>query len=147
MHSSNAFPCHLLCTMIFDYLQIDKTNWYSGIATGGQGGAVAPPGSILALKKYAFSKVALNVKSFFWTEKFEFRNSCPPWNILPPPLENFLATPLVVLVHQNLCHGNHYQQYRWCCLLKKKIQNSIDTVANKNIRPPPKKNRSPWILL
>ena len=30
-----------------------------------------------------------SVKSFFWAQKFEFHNSCPPWNISPPPPGKF----------------------------------------------------------
>ena len=66
----------------------------SGVATGGAGRAIVPPGSILALKKYAFSWVAQCEKVFYWRKTLNFVILPPPWNILPPPLENFLATPL-----------------------------------------------------
>ena len=49
------FPNSKLCSCVF-----------SGVATGG---AIAPPGSILALKKYNFSFVAI-------TAKHEFHETC-----------------------------------------------------------------------
>ena len=47
-----------------------KLHCTSGVATGGAGGAIAPLGSILALKKYNFSFVAINAKH-------EFHETCP----------------------------------------------------------------------
>ena len=38
---------------------------FSGVATAGAGGTIAPPGSILVLKKYTFSYVAINAKHEF----------------------------------------------------------------------------------
>ena len=63
--------------MIMKIKKSDITNSrkLSGVATGG---AIVPPGSILTLKKYTFSCVAINAKSFFWTENLRFRNCCPP---------------------------------------------------------------------
>ena len=78
----------------------------------GAGGGRLPPGSIPTLKKYAFSWVLLNVKSFFWTKKFEFCKSCPPWNI-SPTLENFLAMPLAGAISPlyNLSWSTGYLSY------------------------------------
>ena len=45
--------------------ELDVSGRSSGVATGGAGGAIAPPDSILALKKYKFSYVAINAKHEF----------------------------------------------------------------------------------
>ena len=68
----------------------------SGVATVGcRGGRSPPPGSILELKKCKFSYDAINVKNFFWTANLRFQNFCPPPPEGLPPLEIFLATPLI----------------------------------------------------
>ena len=51
---------------------------------GGRG-AITPSGSILALKKYTFSCVAINAKRFFWMENLRIQNSCPPPEGFAPP--------------------------------------------------------------
>ena len=74
---------------------------YDSCINSGVASAIAPPGSVLTSKKYAFSYVAIKEKSFFWTENLRFQNSCPLWKFSPPALENFLATPLEFLVRED----------------------------------------------
>ena len=74
-------------------------NWkllmLSGVATVGQG-AIPPPGSIQALKKYTFSMWHLRRDAFFGGQFFDFEIHAPTSEGFAP-LEHFLATPLLKL--------------------------------------------------
>ena len=75
---------------------------YSGVAPGG--GAIAPPGSILALKKYTFSLVTVNAKH-------EFHETCHSFTFLFQEIR--LQT---MLWHHNARVNSHqrWKQTRFC---------------------------------